>query len=294
MTHDLLEPLESGFAEEPPHLPVAERLAAGRRAVRLRRRIATTTALVGLAAVAIVPVLLRPTDGAGGGIDPPTPVPSPSFTPAPTPVHLLVAPPKYVSPDTPPVLYLYGRMFKRDRDVTVLGTFGEIDVSQAHPEGAAIVKVGGRTEWVAVVGNEPERLVAEKQDNDNYQLFMGWAQLEFPQLSGHLALAATAPGPYAPPVSDADSPAAFADHVLAAKPGGTVVQRIRQPLANAQSVPPCHAQAVRIQRPDQDWFVVGFDCRGLSGLYSEPVGVRAETLTTWLAKVKRVQDEFSG
>jgi hypothetical protein len=205
----------------------------------------------------------------------------------------MVAPPDYVSADTPPVLYLYGRMFKRAHDVTVLATYGEIDHSTSHPRGAAIVRVGGRTEWVVIVGNEPERLVAERAGPYNYQLFTAYAELELPILSGHLALAATAPGPYAPPVSDADSPAEFDGTLLVAKPGGTVVQRIRHPLANAQSVQPCHAQGVRIHRPDQDWFVVGFDCRGLTSLYSEPVGVRADTLSTWLAQVKRVQDEFA-
>lgn len=295
MTHDLLEPLETGFADEPPHRPVAERLDAGRRAVRRRRRIAVTATALVLSAAAFGPVVLRPAGGAGGGgIDPPTPGPTQADPPLPTPVHLLVAPPRYVSAGTPPVLYLFGRMYRRDRDVTVLATYGEIDVSTGHPRGAAIVRVGGHTEWVVVVGNEPERLSAERPEAYNYQLFMGWAQLEFPMLSGHLALAATAPGPYRPPVSDQDSPAGFDGDLLVAKPGGTIVQRIRHPLANAQSVPPCHAQAVRLHRSDQDWFVLGFDCRGLTGLYSEPVGVRAGSLTTWLALVKRAQDEYAG
>ncbi|MGC4110373.1 MAG: hypothetical protein QM747_08125 [Nocardioides sp.] len=291
MTHDLLEPLEAGFADEPGHRPVADSIASGRGALRRRRRWVTSGVLVVAAAVALGPLLLRPHGGAGGGIDPPAP--TPVVTAAPTPVHLLVAPAKFVRPDTPPVLYLYGRMFKRDRDVKVLATYGEIDVSTTHPRGAAIVEIGGHTSWVAVVGDEPERLVAEKSASYNYQLFMGWSQVQFVLLSGQLALAATAPGPFEPPVSSADSPAEFADHVLIAQPGGTVTRRIRDPLANAQAVPPCHAQAVQVDRPDQDWFVVGFDCHGLSQLYSEPVGVRADTLPAWLARVKKAQDAFS-
>jgi hypothetical protein len=293
VTTDLQEQLETGFGDEPPHRPIQERIAAGRRAVRRRRRFVTVGTITALAALALGPVLLRPDTGAGGGggIDPPTPVPAP-ITAAPTPVHLLVAPAHDVRADTPPVLYLFGRMFKRDRDVTVLATYGEIDNSTSHPRGAAIVKVGGKTLWVAVVGNEPDRLVAQREAPYNYQLFMSWAQLEFPILSGHLALAATAPGPYSPPVSDGDSPAAYSGDRLVAKPGGTLVHRIRHPLANAQAVPPCHAQAAQVDLPDTDWFVLGFDCRGVSALYSERVGVRADTLSSWLAQVKKVQDAF--
>jgi hypothetical protein len=293
MTTDLQERFEASFGEGPPHRPVQERLAAGRRSVRRRRRaaaVATTTVIV---AAVLGSVLLRPQNGPGaGGIDLPTPGPSPVVTAAPTPVHLLVAPPRYVTASTPPVLYLYGRMFKRDRDVDVLATYGEIDVS-THPLGAAIVRVNGRTSWVAVAGNEPDRLVVQRAASYNYQAFMGWAQLEFPMLSGRQALAATAPGPYAP-VSDAASPAEFALHQLVAKPGGTVTQRIRHPLANAQAVPPCHAQAVRVHTPAADWFAVGFDCRGVSAVYSERVGVRADTLSAWLVQVKKVQDVFVG
>ena len=293
MTRDLGERLDQSFGEGPPPRPLEDHLVAGRAVVRRRRRLATVGTAAALILLGFGPVLLRPATGAGGGIDGPTPVPTPTTTEAPTPVHLLVAPARFIRPDTPPVLYLYGRMFKRARDVTVLGTYGEIDVS-AHPQGAAIVRVGGRTLWVVVVGNEPERLVVEREAPYNYQAFMGWAQVEFPILSGRLALAATAPGPYQQPVSDDDSPAGFAGNLLVAKPGGTVVQRIHDPLANAQAVPPCHAQAVQVHTRDGDWFVVGFDCRGVGAVYSERVGVRATTLSAWLARVKKVQDAFVG
>ncbi|HEY3528731.1 MAG TPA: hypothetical protein VGK78_06235 [Nocardioides sp.] len=293
MTTDLGDRLEQALGDGPPHRPVEEHLVAGRRAVRRRRRTATVGAAAALVVLGVAPVLLQPSSGAGGGGPDPTPLPTPTTTEAPTPVHLLVAPARFVSPDTPPVLYLYGRMFKRARDVTVLGTYGEIDVS-AHPKGAAIVRVGGRTLWVVVVGNEPERLVVEREAPYNYQAFMGWAQVEFPILSGRLALAATAPGPYQQPVSDDDSPAEYVGDLLVAKPGGTVVQRIHDPLANAQSVPPCHAQAVQVHTGDGEWFVVGFDCRGVGAVYSERVGVRATTLSAWLPRVKKVQDAFVG
>jgi hypothetical protein len=292
VTTDLHELIETGLGDGPPHPPVADRVAAGRRAVRRRRRrtVAGSAAAM-LTAAGLALALVGSHSDAGGG---PAPVPQPpKATATPIPVRLMVAPADYVSADTPPVLYLYGRMFKRAHDVTVLATYGEIDHSTSHPRGAAIVRVGGRTEWVVIVGNEPEREVAEKAGPYSYQQFAAYAELELPMLSGHLALAATAPGPYAPPVSDADSPAEFDGTLLVAKPGGTVVQRIRHPVASAQSVPPCHAQGVRIHRPDQDWFVLGFDCRGRTGLYSEQVGVRADTLSTWLARVKRVQDEFA-
>jgi hypothetical protein len=288
---DLGERLEAGIGEEPPHRPVEDRLAAGRRALRRRHRL-VAVGVVAAAAVALGLLLLRPADGPGGGIDPP--LPTPSRTDSPTPVHLLVAPPRYVHAGTPPVLYLYGRMFKRDHDVTVLATYGEIDTSTRHPQGAAIVTVGGRTSWVAVAGDEPERLDAQREAPYDYQLFVSWAQLTLPLLSGHLALAATAPGPYRPPVSEDDSPAAYSGNRLSARPGGTVVQRVRHPLANAQAVPPCHAQAVRVHTGAGDWFVLGFDCHSVGGLYAEPVGVRARSLSSWLARVKRAQDDFLG
>jgi hypothetical protein len=135
MTTDLQERLDASFDEGPPHRPVEERLAAGRRAVRRRRGTATIGAAVALAVLAVGPVLLRPAAGGGGGIELPLPLPTPTTTAAPTPVHLLTAPARFVHADTPPVLYLYGRMFRRDRDVTVLATYGEIDV-EPDPVGA--------------------------------------------------------------------------------------------------------------------------------------------------------------
>lgn len=293
MTADLRERLDTGFDDEPSLPPVEDRLAEGRRALRRRRRRVLTGTAALLLAAAVGPVVLRPTGGgAGGGIDLPTP--GPAAVDEPTPVHLLVAPAHYVRPDTPPVLYLFGRLFKRDPDVKVLGTYGAIDVSTQHPQGAAIVRAGDVTSWVAVVGNEPDRVVAQKVAPYDYQQFMAWAQQEMPLLSGHLALAATAPGPFEPPVTSEESPAGFSGDQLVAKPGGTVVQRIRHPIANAQAVPPCHTQAVRVNTPGGEWFAVGFDCRGLTDVYSERVGVRADTLSAWLAQVKRVQDAFVG
>ncbi len=291
MTTDVRELIETGLEDGPPHAPIEERVAAGRRAVRRRRRGAVAgSAGVMLAAAGLSLALVAPHGGGGVG---PLPRP-PRATATPIPVELMVPPPRFIGADTPPVLYLYGRMFKRDQDVTVLATYGEIDHATNHPQGAAIVRVGGRTEWVVVAGNEPQRLVVERDGPYDFGRFMEFAQLELPLLSGHLALAATAPGPFAPPVADQDSPAEFHGTLLDAKPGGTVTQRIRHPLVNVRSVEPCHAQAVRIHRPDQDWFVVGSVCRASSTLYSEPVGLRADTLSTWLVQVKRVQDEYAG
>jgi hypothetical protein len=206
-------------------------------------------------------------------------------------VHLLVAPARYVTATTPPVLYLYGRMFRRDRGVTVLATYGEIDVA-AHPQGAAIVRVGGTTSWVLVVGNEPERLDVQREAPYDYQAFMAWARSQFAPMSGRLALAATAPGPYRPPVPDAGSPAQYDGDRLVAKAGGTVVQRVDHPTADRFAVPACHDQAVRVHTADGDWFVLGYDCAGQGALYSEPVGVRADTLSSWLVQVKRAQDDY--
>jgi len=291
MTSDLRERLDASFDEGPPHRPVEERLAAGRRAVRRRRRVVTAGTAAALVVLAIGPVALRPTAGGGGGIDLPLPHPTPTTTAVPTPVHLLVAPARFVDADTPPVLYLYGRMFRRDRDVTVLATYGEIDIAR-HPQGGAIVRIGDQTRWVLVVGNEPERLDEQREAPYDYQAFMSWARDEFAVMSGRMALAATAPGPYAPPLTDDDSPAGYDGNLLVAKPGGSVVQRIHHPIADDLAVLPCHDQAVRVHTPTGDWFVLGYDCPEQGALYSERVGVRADTLSSWLVQVKRVQDEF--
>ncbi len=287
---DLRERLDAGFGEGPGHRPVEERLAAGRRAVRLRRRAATAGIATGLAVLALAAVLLRPATGAGGGIGP-NPVPSPSTTAVPGHVHLLVAPARYVDADTPPVLYLFGRMFRRDRAVDVLATYGEVDVA-AHPQGGAIVRVDDHTSWVLVVGNEPERLDEQREAPYDYQAFMAWASPEFAVMSGRVALAATAPGPYTPPVPDEASPAGYDGDLLVAKPGGTVVERVHHPRADRRAVRRCHDQAVRVHTSTGDWFVLGYDCQTQGALYSERVGVRADTLASWLVQVKRVQGVF--
>jgi hypothetical protein len=193
MIAGLRERFEAGFGDEPPPPPVGERLAAGRRALRRRRRATLSGGALVLAMVAFSPLLFRASDGgSGGGIDPPTP--GPIAPDVPTPVHLLVAPPGFVRADTPPVLYLYGRMFKRSHDVAVLATYGEIDVSGSRPQGAAIVRDHGRTTWIALAGNEPDRILARRDAPYDYQLFMAWAQHELPILSRRLALAATGTG----------------------------------------------------------------------------------------------------
>lgn len=291
MTSDLRARLDATFGEDPPHRPLEDRIVAGRRALRRRRRNVVAGAVAGLAGVVLVPLLLGSATGDGGGIDLPTPRPTPTTTPQPGHVHLLVAPARYVSSDTPPVLYLFGRMFRRDRGVEVLAAYGEIDVAD-HPQGGAIVRVGGRTQWVLVAGNEPERLAEERDASYDYQAFAAWASPELAVLSGRLALAATAPGPYTPPASDEESPAAYSGRRLVAKPGGTVTERIRHPVVDERAVLPCHDQAVRVHTSAGDWFVLGYDCQGQGVLYSERVGVRADTLPTWLVQVKRVQDDF--
>jgi hypothetical protein len=295
MTTDLRDELDASFGAGPPPPPVEGHLAAGRRVVRRRRRTITVSAIAVLAVAAFGPVLLRPvtgTGGGGGGGGHHTPPPAPTTTAPPTPVHLLVAPPKDVTADSPPVVYLSGRMFKRDRNVTVLGAFGDVDLAQ-HPRGAVIVRVGGVTSWVVVVGNEPERLTQQRTAPYDYNGLMAWALPKFSALSGHLALAVTAPGPYAPPVLDAGSPGVFEGGVLVAKPGGTVVQRDRHPVHNPEAVRACDAQAARIHTGGGDWFVLGDDCPGgLGALYSERVDVRADTLSSWLVQVKRAQNAY--
>jgi hypothetical protein len=295
MTTDLREDLDISLGEGPTPDPVTAYVVSGRRAVRRRRRVVASTAFTLLGVLALGPVLLRPGTGAGGGggggggYNPPPPL---STTAPPTPVHLLVAPASYVHPGTPPVVYLDGRMFRRDRGVTVLGTFGDVDFSE-HPRGAAIVRDHGATSWVLVVGNDPDRLTQQREAPYDYNAFMAWAGPKFEPESGHLALAATAPGPYAPPVSDADSPGVFEGGVLVAKPGGTVVQRDRHPVHDPNAVKACDAQAVRIHTGSGDWFVLGDDCpAGAGAVYSERVGVRAETLSAWLVQVKRAQDAY--
>jgi hypothetical protein len=290
MTTELVELLEACLGEGPPHRSVEERLAAGRRAVRRRRRAGTAAVVVMVAALGLTPVLARTASTAGGGGHHQTPTPSPIAIPGH--VRLFVAPPRYVEPDTPPVLYLFGRMFRRDRSVEVLAAAGDVDQAD-HPRGAAIVRVGDRTTWVIVAGNEPDRISEQVAAPYDYHDFTTWALGRFASMTGHLALSATAPGPFAPPVLDADSPAAYAGPLLLAKPGGTVVQRIRNPVRNRNAVPGCDAQAVRVHTGSGDWFVLGDDCEdGYASLYTERAGVRADTLATWLVRVKKAQDEF--
>jgi hypothetical protein len=292
MTDDLSAQLDASFGDGPAQTPAVERLAAGRSAMR-RRRVVSVGAVTTLAVLAMGPVLLR-THGApgggggGGGYNPP----SPTATAPPTVVHLLVAPPSYVAAGAPPVVYLDGRMFRRDRGVTVLATFGDVDQAD-HPRGAAIVRVGGSTSWVMVAGDEPKSISQQSDEPYDYNAFMTWASGLFYPATGRLALAATAPGAYAPPVSDADSPAVYQGNLLVARPGGTVLQRMRDPVRDANAVPPCHPQAVRIHTADGDWFVLGDNCpNGRGSLYSERAGVRADTLSSWLVQVKRAQGAY--
>jgi hypothetical protein len=275
--------------DAPPHL-VEEYVAAGRRARRRRRRTAVTAALVAVLVTAGVTWVVLPRSG-GGGIGPDPLPPHPTASTMPIPVTLLVPPKRYVHPDSPPVLYLYGRMFKRSRDVTVLTTSGTPEPS-THPRGGAIVRVGGTTRWVVTVGSQPEALTEQRDGPYDPDAFRAWLGTEQAVLSGRLALAATAPGGYRAPVSDEDSPAIFAGTRLVAKAGGVVTQRITQPQDSRAAVRPCHDQAVRIHTASQDWFVLGYLCPAGGALYSEPVGVRATTLTSWLGLVRRVQDRF--
>jgi DNA-directed RNA polymerase specialized sigma24 family protein len=172
--------------DEPAHQPVEEHLDAGRRAVRRRRRVALTSSALVLVAVASSPVLFGGSGGgAGGGIDLPTPPPNAADTP--TLVHLLVAPPAFVHAGSPPVFYLYGRLFKRSREVEVLATYGEIDVSSGRPQGAAIVRDGGQTTWIALAGNQSRGVVAQRAAPYDYRRFMDWAQQQLPILTRRLA-----------------------------------------------------------------------------------------------------------
>lgn len=275
--------------EAPPHL-VEEYVAAGRSARRRRRRTAAAAGLVAALATAAVTLAVLPRDG-GGGIGPDPLPPHPTASTMPIPVTLLVPPKRYVHSDSPPVFYLYGRMFKRSHDVTVLTTSGTPEPS-THPRGGAIVRVAGATSWVVTVGSQPEALTEERAGPYDPDAFRAWLGTEQLVLSGRLALAATAPGGYRAPVTDEDSPAIFAGTRLVAKAGGAVTQRIARPVVSRYVVPACHDQAVRIHTPTQDWFVLGYECASGSALFSEPVGVRATSLETWLARVRRVQDRY--
>jgi hypothetical protein len=288
-TELLREQLDASFGDGPAHRAIGERLEAGRRARRQRRRgVLTGSAMSIAAALAIALVALHP-QGAGGGVGP-DPVP-PSTSATPIPVRMLVAPPRFVGADTMPVLYLYGRMFRSGHDVTVLVTYGMIDIS-THPRGGAIVRVGKKISWVALAGNQPHAVAVERDGSYDVEAFRTWAQSEVALLSGQQALAATAPGGYRPPLPAQDSPAIFSQGRLVARPGNTIVQRERHPLANEVAVRRCDDQAARVRTPSGDWFVLGDDCPDGGALYVEPAGVRADTLTAWLIRVHRVQDAF--
>jgi hypothetical protein len=209
----------------------------------------------------------------------------------PIPVTLLVPPKRFLRPDSPPVFYLYGRMFKRDPGVTVLTMFGTPEPS-ADPRGGAIVRVGDVTSWVVTVGDEPQALTVQRPGPYDLDAFRAWQLAQQDVLAARLALAATAPGGYRTPVADDDSPATFLGDRLVAKPGGEIVQRISHPRVDPNAVLPCHAQAVRVRTDGVDWFVLGYDCADGGALYSEPAGVRSDSLTDWLVRVRRVQGRF--
>jgi hypothetical protein len=285
----LRQQLDTSFGDGPGHRPIGDRLDAGRRARRQRRRRALPgSATSNVAAGAIALIAVRP-QGPGGGVGP-DPEP-PSTSASPIPVMMLVAPARFVSSSSKPVLYLYGRMFRSSRDVTVLATYGMIDIS-THPRGGAIVRVGKKTSWVALAGNQPRAVAVERDGSYDLEAFRSWAQSEVALLSGQQALAATAPGGYRPPLPEQDSPAEFSQGQLVAKPGNSIVQRARHPLANEVAVRRCDDQAARVRTPSGDWFVLGDDCPDGGALYFEPVGVRADSLTAWLIRVHRVQDTF--
>lgn len=280
---------------DPPSRPVEEYVAAGRATRRRRRRTAWVAGLAGLVLAAGATAALLPrSTGAGGGIGP-HPLPRPTVA-TPIPIRLLVPPRRYLRPDSPPIFYLYGRMFRRSEGVTVLATFGTPEPT-TYPRGGGIVRVGGSTVWVVTVGNEPEALTEQRAGPYDPDAFKEWQAAEQPVLSGRLALAATSPGGYRPPVADEDSPATFAGGRLVARPGGEVVQRISDPVVSPSAVPSCRDQAVRVhpasRQPGGDWFVLGFACPTGSALYSEPVGVRADSLAAWLVDVRRVQDRYA-
>lgn len=165
-----------GTGASAPGTPVTESLMAGQRIVRRRRRQAAwVAAATVLAVVAVSPLLLPRTNDPPSGVDDGIPRPAQTRMPPQGTVHLLTAPAADVAAHTPPVLYLFGRMFRRDRGVTVLATYGEIDHA-IHPRGGAIVRTGNRTFWVALVGNEPGRLVRQREAPYDYPAFMAWAR----------------------------------------------------------------------------------------------------------------------
>lgn len=166
-----------GFRSPGPS--VVDSLVVGRSVVRRRRRRAVWSATIGaLALVAVAPLLIPRAAAPGSGGDDVLPPPAPARVQPQGTVHLLTAPAADVTADTPPVLYLFGRMFRRDRGVTVLATYGEIDHAGDLPQGGAIVRAGGRTLWVALVGNGPGRLVAQRVAAYDYPAFMAWARSE--------------------------------------------------------------------------------------------------------------------
>jgi hypothetical protein len=274
---------------EPPPRAVEAYVAAGRSARRRRRHRVAIVTLTGM--LTAFGVTLAALSTAGGGGHGPDPVPPrPTVLPTPVPVNLLVPPHRFVRPDSPPLFYLYGRMFKRSEDVTVLATFGTPEPA-THPRGGGIVRVDGTTIWVVAVGSEPRALSEQRAGPYDPDAFQTWQATEQQVLSGRLALA-SAPGGYRPPVSDDDSPATFSGGLLVAKPGGVVTQRVLHPVVSESAVQPCHDQAVRVHTAAQDWFVLGYNCADGGALYSEPVGVRADTLASWLPQVRRAQDRF--
>jgi hypothetical protein len=323
---DLKERIDSSFGDGPDHRPVADRLTAGRTAARRRRAAASlavvvTAGILGTTGWALIGGPSAPANVATSTDTHPLDLPAaPVGTVYPGCVlDLSTTPPSPQASDadatsatcggqSPPILFLDGTLYRSDPSVVV-----DDLIQPAGPDGgrsaAAVVEVGGKTEWVFTQANHGSSATIEAPATDG-QTFAQWA------VSGPKVLIATAPpgdtndgndGNHQPtsgsteinpdPISPADSPVKYdGSGTLVAKAGSTIVQTIADPTVSDAAVPAgADATAVVVTQDGKGYFVLGYITpAGDSDLFTEPAGSRADTLATWLALVKAAQDGGGG
>ena len=106
----------------------------------------------------------------------------------------------------------------------------------------------------------------------------------------------TADGTLEPPIFPEDYPARYDGDRLVAKPGGHVVTQLDDVPFSTNAVPPGSvATAVTIEDGDGVWYVRGYVAPdGTHDILTEPAGLRADSLATWVTKLNAAQSTGAG
>ena len=106
----------------------------------------------------------------------------------------------------------------------------------------------------------------------------------------------TADGILEPPIFPEDYPARWDGDHLVAKPGGEVVTRLDDVPFSTNAVPAGSvATAVTVEDGDGVWYVRGYVAPdGSRDILTEPAGLRADSLSTWVTKLNAAQSTSAG